>query len=226
MIKSNFKNIRFCSTSLLNDALDQYKNKCISRETPNDIMDIIHNTYNKAGFTLEVISGRLMKYGRASLKHNITTSNLNGLFYNFCKKNNDKYITLQDCTIDYNTDPKAELTHDIVVLKCSPSNSDLFLMSGSTMKMNSSNLPVKIVVEALSPDSGRKDRTEARLLCEKRGYPYYWLIDPLKYYIKIYKYNELIKKYNEPITFIGDDIIYLPELDMEIKLSDVFSYKK
>lgn len=226
-IKSNFKNFRWGSSLILNEAMNIYKDKCLSGETPNDIMDIIHTTFNKAEYTLEIIRGRLMQYGRASLKHNITTSYLNGLFYNFCKEKKNGYVVFQDCTIDYHTDPKTELTHDIVLLKCKPSECSQFLISGSTMRLDSRILPVVVIVEVLSPDSGKKDRKEARQLCEKQKYPYYWLIDPLKKTIEIYEYNSSIEKYNLPLKTTYDDnndCILQSKLDLKIKLTDIFPY--
>lgn len=217
----NILNFRRHSTvSVLDETIQHFKNKCLSGDVPSDIMDILHQTGERMGITSEVIEGRMLQYGKASVIHNyVTTSLCNNISRNLKKK----FIVIQDCTIYYHNNKKGELTHDIVVLKCSPKDLTNFLIPGSTMRLDAKKLPVTLVVETLSPESGKKDRIEARSLCEAQLYNNYWLVDPLKKLIETYKINDL-SKYDDPEIYkmVDNNVIHNDFLIQKIKLSDIF----
>jgi Uma2 family endonuclease len=68
-----------------------------------------------------------------------------------------------------------------------------------------------LAIEVLSPSTIRTDRTTKLQLYARYGLPYFWIVDPERRLIEVYRLAGDV--YDGPQTFGGDDLTDLPPLD-------------
>src|SRR5215211_325792 len=62
------------------------------------------------------------------------------------------------------------------------------------------------ILEVLSPDSARIDRGPKRLVYEREGIPYYWLLDPATRTLEVYELRD--GRYTLVVTLGGDNVFH------------------
>ena len=68
-----------------------------------------------------------------------------------------------------------------------------------------------LVIEVLSPSTTRTDRTTKLQLYARYAVPYFWIVDPERHVIEVYRLAA--GRYDGPQMFGGDDLTGLPPFD-------------
>ena len=81
-----------------------------------------------------------------------------------------------------------------------------------------------LIIEILSPSTGKKDMKEKRHLYQRSGVKEYWVVDPVHNTIHVYKINNT-DRYDFPEVYGGDDKIKvgLFNNELEIDLTAIFA---
>ena len=120
----------------------------------------------------ELINGEVYMMARPSYEHMRTEGNIFGLF--------DNYLRGKRCKVAFEMDvylnEKDYVIPDVMIV-CNP---ELF-------KDGKVKGAPDLVVEILSPSTARKDKLLKKALYEKYGVKEYWVVDPLRKTIEIYR---------------------------------------
>jgi Uma2 family endonuclease len=75
-----------------------------------------------------------------------------------------------------------------------------------------------LIIEILSPSTGKKDMREKRKLYEKNGVKEYWIVDPVHNTIQVFRLNDT-NKYEFPVLYIEDDKILNIDMFPKLKIN-------
>ena len=81
-----------------------------------------------------------------------------------------------------------------------------------------------LIVEILSPSTGKIDIKDKRLLYQGRGVKEYWIADPVHKIIQVYRIKKT-GRYTFPETYVSDEKIKVGIFKgLEINLEEIFTY--
>jgi Uma2 family endonuclease len=171
----------------------------------------------------ELIDGEIYMMAPASIKHSSVSGNLFFQLRTLLSQRKTKGPTDQDSWVilseawtfygEYDS-----FVHDLAAFskKDLPSLPDIGPIIAKPMW----------VCEIVSPSNWSNDTQRKRVVLEKHGIPYYWLVDPRRKTLQIFK----LKQAGEPYQIIyslenADGIVRIPPFeDLELDLMQVFSY--
>ena len=166
----------------------------------------------------EIINGviYLMSPG-ANRKHEDISGSLFYLFYDYLK---GKKCKVYDAPFDVRLPKKGE-TKATVSTVVQP---DIFIVCDKSKLDNKGCFgSPDLIIEILSPATGKRDKTEKFNLYQEHGVLEYWLADPANQTIDRFALDQETGKYKQPEYFGRDDLI-TPVIfpDFTIKLEEVF----
>ncbi len=174
---------RYCKEDVLG-ALQQKSNSYLAREqeTPYNTRKMTYEDYaqlpEEPGFRYEVIDGVLIRDPSPSIEHQRISRRLQRILEDYFAK----------------TDPEGEIFDaplDVTLSKYTVVQPDLLYLPGSRPAISTpiAILP-ELVVEILSPSTGRKDRVTKLNRYQASQVPHYWIVDPDSGIIEAYELRE------------------------------------
>jgi Uma2 family endonuclease len=166
----------------------------------------------------EVINGVIyLMSPSANRKHQRISGNFYGMFWNYLRgKKCEVFHAPFDVLL-----PKEGETQETASNVIQP---DILVVCDKN-KLDSKNCKgaPDLIIEILSPSSGKHDTITKFKLYEHHAVKEYWVVDPVHQIVNRFHYDENSKEYKKPDSFSRDDII-TPTIfpDLQINLQEVF----
>ncbi|MEQ6359427.1 Uma2 family endonuclease [Thermoanaerobacter thermohydrosulfuricus] len=168
---------------------------------------------------IELINGQIYLLAPPSRIHQKILLNIADQFYNYLKdKNCEVYVAPFSVRFPVGNEKsdkeiKTVVEPDIVVI-CDESKLDDKGCKGAP----------DLIVEIISPSTGRKDKVEKFNLYEKHGVKEYWIVEPELKIVSVFTLQEN-NRYGRPEVYTEEDKIKVSIFEnLEISLKDVFNY--
>jgi Uma2 family endonuclease len=184
---------------------DEEEGKYTQVEEPDPSLSYTYADYLKWKFheQLELIRGKIFKTSPAPTPvHQRISSNLNGIFYNYLKKNKCQVFPAPfDVRLPVGNRKRDEEITTVV-------QPDLCIVCDESKIDNKGCIGAPdLVIEILSPGNSKKEVKLKYELYEEAGVKEYWIVYPAEESIIVFILNEN-QKYNGAKVYAGDDTVY------------------
>ena len=160
----------------------------------------------------EIIDGDLCMTPAPSPRHQEISINLSGIVWNFLRTNPLGKVYASPVDVVFSQEPPQVVEPDLV-----------FVAAEHVSLITEKNLQgvPDLLVEILSPTTSLRDRREKLALYERFGVPEYWIVDPERTTIQVFRLSG--ERYAEALEFGLGDRLETPLLPgLSIPLSEVF----
>ncbi len=200
--------IKALSGDIVREDTAPYETRPAKKLTYQDYLDIPE----EPGYRFEIIEGMLIKEPSPSVAHQRASRKLQRILEDYFGE----------------VDPEGEIFNaplDVTPLDYNVVQPDVFYVSGEQQVMvkdaRIDGAPA-LVVEVISPSSGRKDRLQKMRIYQKAQVQHYWLLDPQEKTLECFAWRDGV--YAVVASGMDDDIVEHPDFaGLSIALKSLWS---
>lgn len=199
--------LRALSASTVQEKAAEYKPEPNKSFTYQDYLELPE----EPGYRYEVLEGMLIKEPSPNVMHQRVSRRLQRILEDYF----------------WEVDPKGEIFNaplDVTFGDITVVQPDVFYVSGKQkiiVKEARIDGPPTLVVEVLSPSSGRKDRLQKMRIYQKAQVQHYWIVDPEQKTLECFALRDGL--YALVAAGMDEDVVEHPEFaGLAIALKDIF----